>query len=154
MRSFVKWWLPVILWAFLISLFSTDEFSSSNTSGVIDPIILWFIPHASAALQETLHHALRKFGHWSEYFILSLLLLRAFQRNRQWKLVQPRWVVWTLLLVLLYALIDEWHQSFVPSRTSRLTDSMINFLGGVCAVGWRLLYQIEDKEVASKEEDR
>jgi len=154
MCSFLKWWLPVILWAFLISLFSTDEFSSSNTSRVIDPIILWFIPHASATLQATLHHALRKFGHWSEYFILSLLLLRAFQGDRQWKLVQARWVVWTLLLVLLYALIDEWHQSFVPSRTSRLTDSMINFLGGVCAVGWRLLYQIEDKGVPSEGEDR
>jgi VanZ family protein len=153
MRSFVKWWLPVILWAVLISLFSTNEFSSANTSRVIDPIILWFMPHASIQLQEMLHHTLRKLGHLSEYFILSLLLLRAFQGDRTWKLVQARWVVWTLLLVLLYALADEWHQSFVPSRTSSLADCMINFLGGVCAVGWRLLQQFEHREAPSKREE-
>jgi VanZ family protein len=150
MRSFLRSWFPVILWALLISLFSTDEFSSSNTSRIIGPFVLWIIPNASPQLQETIHHVVRKLGHWSEYFVLSWLLLRGFQGERR-RALQRRWVVWTLLLVLVYALVDELHQAFVPTRSARLADSLINFFGGICAVGWRYLRQPKSEEGLGKD---
>ena len=150
MRSFLKSWFPVVLWALLISLFSTDEFSSSNTSRIIGPLVLWIIPTASPELQETIHHVVRKLGHWSEYFVLSWLLLRGFQGERR-RALQKRWVVWTLLLVLVYALGDELHQAFVPSRSARLADSLINFFGGICAAGWRYLRQPKSEEGLGKD---
>jgi VanZ family protein len=136
MRSFLKAWIPAILWAVVISLFSTDEFSSSSTSRIIGPLVLWIIPNASPELQETVHHAVRKLGHWSEYFVLAWLVLHGFEGETR-RALRARWMVWTLALVLLYALGDEFHQVFVPSRSARLADSMINFLGGLCAVAWK-----------------
>ena len=142
----------MILWAMLISLFSTDEFSSSNTSRFIGPLILWAIPNASSELQETIHHAVRKLGHWSEYFILAWLVLRGFEGEHR-RMLRPRWMVWTLVLILLYALGDEFHQSFVPSRTACLADSMINFFGGFCAVSWKYLRQFGSEQDVDKDEE-
>ena len=151
MRLFLKSWIPVLLWALLISLFSTDEFSSSNTSRIIGPLVRWIIPDASPELQEAIHYAVRKLGHWSEYFVLSWLLLRGFQGKTSRTLRGP-WVAWTLGLVLLYALGDEFHQAFVPSRSARLADSMIDFFGGICAVGWKYLRQPKGDEILDKSE--
>jgi len=36
-----------------------------------------------------------------------------------------------LLLVVIYGLLDEFHQSFVPSRTASIYDSMIDIAGGL-----------------------
>lgn len=151
MRSFLKFWLPVILWALLISMFSTDDFSSSNTSRIIDPLVLWIFPNASPQLQDAIHYFVRKLGHWSEYFVLSWLLLRAFQGVPRREL-QVRWIVWTLALVLVYALVDELHQAFVPSRSARLADSMLNFFGGISAVGWKYLHQPKNGKSLGKDE--
>jgi VanZ family protein len=156
MRSFLKCWLPVILWASLISLFSTDEFSSSNTSRFIEPVIRWIVPGASPELQILVHHVFRKLGHWSEYFVLSFLLLRAFQGPSEPRsFLRTAWIAWTLILIFLYAVLDEWHQSYVPSRSPSFADSMINFFGGACAVVWRYLHQpAEKKSLVEETESR
>jgi VanZ family protein len=36
-----------------------------------------------------------------------------------------------MLLVVIYALLDEFHQSFVPSRTASIYDSAIDVAGGL-----------------------
>jgi VanZ family protein len=35
---------------------------------------------------------------------------------------------------VVYALIDEYHQSFVPSRTASVFDSLIDMAGGITAL--------------------
>jgi VanZ family protein len=43
-------------------------------------------------------------------------------------------------LVVTYALMDEYHQTFVPSRTGSIYDSFINMAGGLTAlliIRWR-----------------
>jgi VanZ family protein len=37
-------------------------------------------------------------------------------------------------LVLFYAIADELHQRFVPSRSALWSDSLLDFFGGGCAV--------------------
>jgi len=138
MRSFLKSWGLVIVWAIVIFSFSTNRFSFSNTDRIIRPLVRWIFPHASLELQESIHFLVRKSGHWTEYFIFSLLLLRAFrdQKRNEW---QGGSAIWTLILVLFYALSDELHQAFVPSRSAHFSDSMLDFLGGSCAVFWKYL---------------
>src|SRR5437867_350688 len=138
MRSLRKSWGLVIGWALLIFFFSTDQFASSNTIRIVAPLIHWIFPNASLGLQQSIHAFVRKLGHWSEYFVLSLLLLRAIkgEERNEWK---GCWAIWTLALVLFYALSDELHQVFVPSRTADFRDSMLDFFGGSCAVLWKYL---------------
>jgi VanZ family protein len=74
-------------------------------------------------------------SHWSEYCIFSLLLIRAVQGQLKHK-VELRWALWVAAAVALYALSDEFHQAFVPSRTASLADVTIDTFGGICGILW------------------
>jgi len=76
---------------------------------------------------------LRKLGHFTEYAILALLAARAFRTSSR-QLLSQRWFWVSLLLVIVYSLSDEFHQSFVPTRTSSIYDSMIDTFGGFTAL--------------------
>ena len=66
----------------------------------------------------------------AEYFILGLLLLRAFRSDssQKWR---PQWTICAVIGVMLYAACDEFHQSFVDSRGASLADVVIDSAGGV-----------------------
>lgn len=131
----LKKWIPVVLWAALIFNFSTDAFSSHNTSSIIQQLISWLIPGITTRQLDISHGAIRKFGHWVEYFVLSVLLLRALAS--EWR-ISWNWrsAFWTLVLVLSYAASDELHQAFVPTRSALVADVLVDFFGGACGVLW------------------
>jgi VanZ family protein len=135
----IKNWLPVIAWAGLIFFFSTDEFSSSNTAPIVESLASWVFPKISSETIEMIHLAVRKLGHWSEYFVLAVLLLRALQ-NEAGKKWEWRYATQSFIFVFLYAVSDEFHQTFVPSRTPAFGDVMIDVLGGICGVLWMYWY--------------
>lgn len=124
---------PLLLWAVLIFLGSTSILSASNTS-VILKFVLWIFPAQTAATFATIHFLIRKAGHVTEYAILALLAARAFISSSH-DLLRRKWFWFALALVVIYALGDEFHQSFVPSRTASIYDSMIDAGGGLTALG-------------------
>ena len=83
---------------------------------------------------------MRKLGHWTEYFILAVLIMRALRKEtgKNWEL---RHAVHTLIFILIYALSDELHQVFVPSRTASFGNVMIDVLGGICGILWMVWYR-------------
>ncbi len=72
---------------------------------------------------------IKKIFHLVEYAILSILAYRSFNKNR----------VKTLIFVLVYAISDEIHQSFVPGREPRIRDVIIDLTGGYLGV-WLIKY--------------
>jgi VanZ family protein len=72
---------------------------------------------------------LRKSGHVLGYGILSALLFRAW-RATIFVPGHPRWsVVWAriaLFMTALVASLDEWHQTFLPSRTGTIRDVVLD----------------------------
>jgi VanZ family protein len=129
--KWLRYWWPAILWALVISAFSTAVFTSDNTGNFIIPILRFFLPHASAETLVFLHHIIRKCGHLTEYFILSMLILRGIRAGE--KGLYLRWVLVTILIVAGYAALDEYHQSFVPGRTAAVGDVLIDTTGGIAA---------------------
>jgi VanZ family protein len=115
------------VWLAFISFASSDSFNANNTSRIIGPLVLWLFPNTSAETLATIHFIARKLAHFTEYAILGFLAARAFR-------VHQRWFLISLLLVVVYALLDEYHQSFVPSRTASIFDSMIDMAGGISAL--------------------
>ena len=127
----LKYWWPAILWAVVIFTFSTGTFTSENTSRVIIPALRWMFPHAMAETLALIHHVVRKSGHFVEYFIFSLLLLHALRAGR--RDFGMRWALIVILIVAVYAALDEFHQSFVPGRGPAVSDVLLDTTGGAAA---------------------
>jgi VanZ family protein len=130
-RAFLKCWLPVLLWMALIFFASSDSHSYEHSSRIIVPFLHWLFPNMLQANVETIHHVFRKCCHLTEYAVLALLLWRALHQSNT---NLPTWswpkVGGVLLLVFLYAASDEFHQSFVPTRTPLVSDVFIDTAGG------------------------
>jgi len=136
----VKNWLPAIAWACLISVLSTDAFSSQHTSRFIIPILRWIFPRAGDETLALMHAVVRKTAHVTEYFLFSILLLRALRgEDRGWKL---RWAIWAVVIAAGYAGLDEYHQSFVPSRTASPWDALLDTAGASAAQVFLWLWHV------------
>src|SRR6516165_12710507 len=131
MKSLVRYWVPVIAWMALIFLGSTDALSAEHTSRIISPILWWLNPEVPAETIALVQFLLRKGGHITEYAILAMLLLRASRAGAGLTMKVPIAFAVTLLGCAIFAASDEFHQGFVPSRTSSLHDVMIDICGAL-----------------------
>ncbi|HEX4947085.1 MAG TPA: VanZ family protein [Blastocatellia bacterium] len=127
----LSYWSPPFLWMAAIFVFSTDLFSSGNTGGLIAKVLLWLSPTMSDEALQTAHFLIRKAGHFTVYAVLAWLVWRAFRAGSElrWR---RQWALYTFFIVGIYALLDEYHQTFTTSRTGSLWDSMIDLTGGAC----------------------
>lgn len=123
-------YVPLIIWMALISFVSTNDFSAVNTSRVVRPLLLWLFPNITEESISLTHFLVRKAAHITEYAILGWLAARAFIGSSR-ELLRREWFLAALVLVVLHALLDEYHQSFVPTRTGSLYDSGIDVAGGL-----------------------
>ena len=128
--KFLRYWLPILIWLIMIFVGSTDLMSAEHTSRIIGPILRWLHPGISPARIEQVQFVIRKTAHVSEYAVLSLLIFRALANTtRQARLAGAALI--TLLISGAFAASDEFHQSFVPSRTSSVRDVMIDITGAI-----------------------
>jgi VanZ family protein len=113
MRNFLRYWLPVI---------------------VLCAVIFWqscfATPHVlpSWPLQDKMAHA-------GIYGVLAALWIRAFNSLESWSGRRRLLLTTGVVLSTLYGLSDEWHQSFVPTRTADAFDLMADF-GGSLIGSW------------------
>ena len=76
---------------------------------------------------ELMHAVIRKMAHLTEYFILSFFLMHGLRgKNREWKF---RWAISAVVIAAGYASFDEFHQSFVTSRTASPWDALLDTVG-------------------------
>ncbi len=131
----LKAWIAAILWLILIAIESTALLSASNTSRILYPV-LHFLFGMDWERFEVWHFFIRKTGHVIGYGILSVLLFRAWRASLPamsdvtWT---PRWAAIAILGTALVASLDEWHQSFIPSRTGRWQDVALDTCAGMGA---------------------
>jgi len=138
-----NWW-PVLVWLGIIRLESTDIASSTNTWGLLYAVLSRVAPNINLHVVAALNEVLRKTGHFFGYGILGVLVFYALRNtNRDWltPLLLRRWglyrhdfwrMEWALLgmlVTLMTASFDEIHQSFIPSRTGRWQDVVLDTCG-------------------------
>lgn len=128
-------WIPALVWLGLITLESTNSLSSENTGRILYPV-LHFLFGLDLVHFLTWHIVIRKTGHVIGYAMLSLLLFRAWRATLP-VVHNPRWsAVWARVAVTMTALVaslDEWHQSFLPSRTGNIRDILLDTAAGMGA---------------------
>lgn len=131
-RNVIVYWLPPLVWMAVISPVN-DLLTSQSTSSFIVPILRWLLPSAGQDMIETIHLAIRKLSHFVEYAFLAFLLFRALRgRSRIWRL---KWGIYAGMIAIIYAVMDEYVQTLVPSRTGSVDDWLIDSSGVVCALG-------------------
>lgn len=128
-------WVQVIAWMLLIYTASTDAGSAEQSSRIIGPILRWFNPSVTNETIAAVQLFVRKCAHLTVYAILALLVWRAISSN----LVKPaflkRHAVYTLIIGIIYAMSDEFHQSFVPTRSGTIVDVLIDSFGVLMGLG-------------------
>jgi len=91
----------------------------------------------------------RKTAHFTEYAVLALLAARAFRTSSRRGLSRKWWLV-SFALVAAVSLLDEYHQSFLPSRTGSVYDSLLDMTGGATALACAaLLFARRRKKVGN-----
>lgn len=124
---------------------STGTFSSPNTFSLVETVIRFLVPKISFQEVDLIHAFIRKSGHVIEYFILGLLLFRAFRGNSiaSWNW---RWSFYAVFVVVLWAASDEFHQSLIQTRTASIVDVAIDTVGGVLAQVVSVLWRYDIKK--------
>ena len=127
-------WLPSAIWLAVITTESTNLGSASNTSRILYPIF-HFLFDMDPARFAVWHAVLRKTGHFVGYFTLSVLLFRSWRASfprlsTRWCL---QWATLAFLCTSLVAILDEWHQGFLPSRTGTFRDVILDSSAGLVA---------------------
>jgi VanZ family protein len=138
---------PLLLWLVFISLASTGGFSAANTSQLVRPLLLWLFPNLSEDRLAAVHFLTRKTGHFAEYAVLAFLARRAFITSSH-TFLRQYWFQLGLLLVVIYALLDEFHQSFVASRTGSIYDCALDVAGGLTVL---LVFKLYGRSAQERE---
>ena len=131
MRRFLKYWLPLLIWLGVIFVGSTSVMSAEHTSKYIVPFLLWLKPGMSPKSIWTILVVARKCAHVTEYAVLALLLLRAL---RSVPVLRTKTLVvfsGVLFGCALFAASDEFHQTFVKSRTPSVRDVLLDVAGAL-----------------------
>lgn len=113
------YWAPAVAWALTLFLLSAQP----------------QLPHPPAGFTDKHSHAVA-------YGLLALASLHGLVQG-QWRRVDARAATLAVLLAVAYGVSDEWHQSFVPGRSSDLADVLADALGAATAAGlawaWAIL---------------
>lgn len=117
---------PLILWTGLIFFMSSGAGHTQHTSIFIRPVLLWLFPDMSEANLAIAHIVIRKIGHLTGYAILAALSYRAFSGSSK--------ALFSMVVVLSVATVDEIHQGFYDGRTSSPIDVLIDCAGGASAL--------------------
>jgi VanZ family protein len=134
-QQVLKAWIALILWLIVIAIESTTYLSSQNTSRFLYPF-LHFLFGIKETTFQPYHVLMRKSGHVFGYGLLSILLFRAWRetlpssRGAKWTL---RWANIAVLGTCLVASLDEWHQSYLPTRTGAMHDVILDTCAGIAA---------------------
>lgn len=131
MTTPVVLWLPPFLWMAVILWFSSGDFSADQTGSFLLPVLRWLAPWATDAQLEVAHRGIRHTAHAVEYGILAVLWFRALIRS----LSAHPWPAGGLAIAVavVWACVDEWHQSTIPSRTASIWDVLLDAAGATAA---------------------
>lgn len=134
-------WIPVILMA--ITIFGFSKQNGTESSGLSEKVAVYVIDIADhvgvihvddsnrTIYIEKLQTPIRKGAHMSEYAVFGILVFIALTVDGvRFKL---RYCI-TIAGVFLFACTDEFHQLFVPGRSGKFTDVLIDTCGCLIAM--------------------
>ena len=143
----------LVLWMALIFSFSNqkDVDSSKVSDGFIDRTVVRIYKifnenitkEKENEIIEKYTYPIRKFAHYTLYFILgilSFLVVKDYSINK-------KLIIYSLLICFLYACSDEFHQLFIIGRSASIKDVIIDTFGSFCSIS---IFYIFNKKISKR----
>lgn len=148
-----------IIWMGVIFMFSaqvSDESKSSSnkvTSAVVNTVISIKKENISEEKRQKIIEdktfIVRKTAHFTEYFILGLILILYLQTKEK---LATKYIILAIIFCVLYATSDEIHQLFVDGRSCKIMDILIDTCGSSLAIlGFTSIYKLTTNLKKQKE---
>jgi len=119
-----------IAWIIFIFSFSmqSGEESSQISGGIVSQVLTVLFPQGGA-YAEQLEYFIRKLAHFTEYFVLGVLVLQTLKQTRC-----SRQVIIGVLICVLVASCDETIQLFSGGRSGKIADVVLDSVGAWCGL--------------------
>lgn len=131
-KNLLLLWLSLLTVGWMLLIFGFSAQSGTESSGMssilskpLTGLVMRFMDEAASeeAVYLQVDLAVRKTAHFTEYAVLGGLLTLLF------RCLRVRGIGLPVLCGALYAVSDEWHQSFSPGRSSAWMDVLIDACG-------------------------
>ncbi|EKQ50454.1 MULTISPECIES: VanZ family protein [unclassified Clostridium] len=146
----IVYWILLIAWMGVIFIMSNQPASISDSESVgVIKLLSSLGLDMNGIFGQFANFIVRKCAHFLEYMILALLAFNVFTLYYNMKQV----IIFTIILVFIYACTDEVHQLFVPGREGAIRDVIIDTTGGTILIIIRILRLNLAKLYAMKREN-
>lgn len=137
-------WLALLVWMGVIFYFShqSGDTSMQLSDGILDSFKSLFQNFLD---YHTLSYIVRKIAHFTEYFILGLLI---YHLVKQYRVISKTEIIWMILFCVIYAMSDEFHQVFIGGRSPKVFDVIIDSLGSSLSI--LILQLLQKRKIISK----
>ena len=112
LRTILIFWLPLVAWLLVIHNFSATPSAELPRVG---------IPYAD------------KVFHMVEYFVLGVLLIRAFDKS-EFKVSLAKLAILAIIIASCYGGLDELYQRTRPDRSCDIFDFLADSLGALAGI--------------------
>ena len=134
-KQLLKEWIAAGLWLALIAGESTNHLSAANTTRIVYPLFHFFtgVDPFRFVIWD---YYIRKMGHFVGYFGLSILLFRAWRATLPFaspSFWSMQWARIAFFMTALVASLDEWHQTYLTSRSGSLYDVLLDSFAALAA---------------------
>ena len=131
-------YILLVLWMILIFWFSSQVgvLSSQMSDGIVSCILSMIEKAMNISLKNneifvSFVFYIRKLAHFSLYFVLGILWMILL---KEYNISIKKQFIYAMLFCLIYACSDEIHQLFVPGRSGKIFDVMVDWLGALCSI--------------------
>ena len=115
----------MVLWMIFIFIMSSmNETISSNQSGFFVSLIANLFNIKNIEILTTI---VRKMAHFTEYFILGILVINSLD-------ISNKRYLYSFIIGFIYAISDEIHQLFITGRSGKIFDVLIDSLGIIMSI--------------------
>lgn len=133
-RIMIIAWSLALLWMGVIFYLSSQSGleSAHLSSGFREKLLSFlglFFPAIKTASFDGFDYFIRKNAHFFAYLFLGILVYFAVT-NSHW----PKPFFTAMIICVMYAASDEWHQLFVPGRSGQISDVLLDSSGALLGI--------------------
>lgn len=116
----------LLLISWMIFIFVMSSYNASESSNQSGTIVTFLSNILNIDNIECLSLMIRKLAHFTEYFILGILMVNVLKDYKIKNIF-----IYSLIFCIIYACSDEMHQLFVPGRSGNALDVVIDSFGSL-----------------------